>query len=136
MSQKAWPRAIMVRAEGSASSGDLDILPEAEAPADPLHLRLGGLIGPRGALVTMAVDHDVVELDAVRAGAVGFGLRRLVEPFHVHGGTGEIVVAAGLDDIIAFGDNMAFKDCLHIRALQAYPNLPQSNAPCTGPIHK
>src|SRR5262245_7237840 len=65
---------------------DLNVLPETVAPSD---LLLGGerrLVDPGGALVAIAVDHDVVELHAVGAFEVGGGAGRLLEPLRAHGG--------------------------------------------------
>ena len=49
----------------------LDFVPEAEAVGDVVHARARRLVAPGGALVAGAVDHHVVELNAVRTGAVG-----------------------------------------------------------------
>src|SRR6266508_5353368 len=67
-----------------AWSGDLDVFPEAEASADRFHSRLRRLVGPGVAFMAGTVDQHVIELDAMRAGAVGLGLRRLFEPRHAH----------------------------------------------------
>src|SRR4029453_16720112 len=73
-------RPMLFRDRGGSPSGDLDVLPEAEALGHPLHRRSRRLVTPGGAAGAGAVDHHVVELDAVRAGAIRLGLRRLLEP--------------------------------------------------------
>src|SRR5262245_23294245 len=99
-------------------SGDLDVLPEAEALGHPLHRGARRLVRPGGAVVARAVDHHVVELDAMRAGAVRFRLRRLFEPLQADRRAREIVVAVTLDDIVALGDHAVVEHCLHVRILQ------------------
>src|SRR5438093_5080975 len=113
-------RARRLEREGTwACSLHLDVLPEAEATGD---LRLGRarrLVDPGGAGVAHAVDHHVVELDAVRAFEIALRLRRLGEPLHAHGGARKIPVAAVLDDVVALGDHMTVERCLHAAMLQA-----------------
>src|SRR5262245_49599822 len=94
-------RPLLFRDRGGSLSGDFDVLPEAEAFSHPLHRRSRRLVTPGGAVVARAVDHHVVELDAVRAGAIRLRLRRLLEPLQAHRGAWEIVVAVALDDVVA-----------------------------------
>ena len=63
--------------------------------------------------MTLAVDHHVVELNAVRTLQVGRGLRGLLQQLDPHMGAGEIVIAAVLDDIVAVGDHPVFQHGLH-----------------------
>jgi hypothetical protein len=66
-----------------------------------------------------AVDHDVVELHAMRAFEIVVGLRGLLQPFHANRGWREVVVAAGLDDVVAGRDLVAVQGRLHCRFLHA-----------------
>src|SRR5262245_40938921 len=111
-------RPLLFRDRGGSLSGDFDVLPEAEAFSHPLHRRSRCLVAPGGAVVARAVDHHVVELDAVRAGAIRLRLRRLLEPLQAHRGAREIVVAVALDDVVAIGDHAVVERCLHVRVLR------------------
>ena len=57
---------------------------EAEAAGDMLHGWARRLVAPGGALVARAVQNHVVELDAVRAGAVRGGLLGLLQEIEAH----------------------------------------------------
>src|SRR5262245_18677097 len=60
-----------------------------------------------------AIDHHVVELDAVRTFQVLRGLWNLDQPLHAHRPGRKIDVAVVLDDIAAFGDDLAVEGCFH-----------------------
>ena len=60
---------------GPTGSVDLHIPPEAEAVLDLRHLGARRLVDPCSAVVTLAVDHHVVELHAVRTLVIGGRLR-------------------------------------------------------------
>src|SRR6266849_1802802 len=100
-------------------SRHLDVLPEAEAPGEALELGTRRLVAPGGALVARAVDHHVVELDAVRAGAIGFRPRHLLQPLVANRGAREILVAVPFDGIVAVGDHAAVDCRLHAGILRS-----------------
>src|SRR5215470_12901130 len=94
-------------------SADLDVLPE---PYPALRFGLGGawpFVDPGVARVPHAIDHHVIELDAMRTGAVLFGHGRLLEPFHAHRPRWEIAVAIVLHDVVALSDDLAVQGGLH-----------------------
>src|SRR6202035_1252747 len=97
----------------ACDSGDLDLMPEAEPSADMLQRLKWRFIRPRRTLMSDAVDHHVVELDAVRTGKVCLGLRRLLEKVQPRGGGWEIFVAGADLDIVALGDDLAVQGCTH-----------------------
>src|SRR5262245_37814686 len=94
-------------------SADLDVFPEAEAVRHMAYRRPRRLIDRGGAVMALAGDHHIVERDAVRAGVVGGGLRRLLQPHHAHHRDWEIVVTAFRHDVVAFGDDEILQPCLH-----------------------
>src|SRR5918999_2075872 len=94
-------------------SAHFDVFPEAEAPGDVAHRGVRRLVGPGGAGMACAVDHHVVELDAVRALEIRLRFGRLLEPVQAHRGARKIVVAAAFDDVVALGDDAAFEGGLH-----------------------
>src|SRR5712691_4856394 len=98
---------------GLRPSAHLDVFLESEAAGDLLHRGARRLVGPGGAGVADALDHDIVELDAVRAGTIRLRLLGLLEPVHAYRGAREVLVAATLDDVVALGDHLAVNDCLH-----------------------
>ena len=110
-------RTARERGASSRRLGHLHVFPEAEAVGGMPHLGARGLVGPGGAGMALALHHQVIELYAMRAGAVGLGLGRLLEPLPAHRGGGEIAVAMGFSDVIALGDDDlalgAFQGCLH-----------------------
>src|SRR5579883_1073469 len=108
----------------AAGSGDLDIFPEAEAALDLRHFRAGCLVGPRGALVPLALDHDIVELHAVRTLEVLRRLLGLLQPVHAHGLTRKIMITVAGHDIVALGDDPPVNACLHDRLLERDPEKP------------
>src|ERR1700733_2488555 len=94
-------------------SGDLDLIPKAEPSADVLQRRTWRLIGPRRAFIPNAVDDHIVELNAVRAGEVCLGLRRLLEKLHPRGRGWEILISGTDLDFLALGDDVAVQCCAH-----------------------
>src|SRR5215471_20964535 len=106
----------------TGSSADLDVLPETDAAGGH---NLGGLrrlVDPGIARVAHAVDHHVVELDAVRAFQVLCGLRNLLEPLHPYRRRRKIEVAAVFDDVVALGDQLAVQGGFHVGT----PGLPRA----------
>src|SRR5581483_3410181 len=85
------------------------------AVGDLRQLGLRRLIRPGVAGMAHAVDHHVVELDAVRTAQIVSGLCRFLQPFQADRLRREILVAAGFDDVVAAGDLMAVQHCLHDR---------------------
>src|SRR5262249_36934381 len=104
-------------------SRHLDVLPEAGTPGEPPKLGARMVVAPGGARVTRAGDHHVVALDGVRAGVIGFRLRRLPQPLAANRGAREILVAVPLDDVVALGDHAAVDCCLHARILHSRRSL-------------
>ena len=86
------------------SSTDLDLVPEADAVRDMAHRGTRRLVDPGGALVTLALDRHIVELNAMRTSVVEsvFGA---FWPLHARDGNREVVIAALFDDIVALGDD-------------------------------
>src|SRR6516162_10078636 len=107
------PAAVSPTAYAIRRLGDLDVLPEAESVLDLQHFRPRRLIGPGGAGMALALDHDVVELHAVRTLEVVSGFVGLFQPIHAHGAAGKILIALAIDDVVALGDNSAFDNRLH-----------------------
>src|SRR4051794_19551988 len=97
-------------------SADFDVLPEPETVGDLLHPWKRRLIRPSSAGVTRTVDDHVVELDAVRAGAVRIRLIRLLQPFGAHRRGREILIAVAFDDVVALGDHVAFQARPHVKS--------------------
>src|SRR5229473_2732738 len=125
-------------ASPGARSADFDVLPEAEASGDLLHRREGRLVGPGGTLVAGSVDHDIVELDAVRAFMIGRGLLSLLQPLRAHRGAREISVALALDDVVALGDDMVFQHCLHAGSsvTRGWDRRPSNDRVCPIPAER
>ena len=63
--------------------------------------------------VTLAVEHYVVERNAMRTLKVGGGLVVAHQQLDAHMGAGEVVIAAMLDDIVAVGDHPVFQSGFH-----------------------
>src|SRR6516165_3767263 len=97
------------------SSGDLDILPKPEAPADLCHFGARPFVLPRGAFVALALDNHVVELHAVRAGKVACRLLGLLQPIHAHGALRKVLVAVAGDDVVALCDDVSVDTGFHGR---------------------
>ena len=90
LSRQLWLRpSLLARPSRGGRSAHLDLLPEADASGDLLHPRARVLVGPCRARVPPALDHHVVELDAVQAFAIVFRPRRRLEPLHAHRGAGK-----------------------------------------------
>src|SRR5262245_46636503 len=94
-------------------SPDLDVLPEADAALGCSLRGARRLVDPGVAGMAHAVDHHVIELDAMRTGAVLVRDRRLLEPVRAHVLRREIEVAVVLHDVVALGDDLAFESGLH-----------------------
>src|SRR5262249_44556021 len=92
---------------------DLDALPEAKSPADLFHLGSRRLVAPGRPVVPLAGDDHVIELDAVRAGAVVRGLGCLFEPIKPYRFGGKVLISFAFNDVIAVGDHGAVYYRLH-----------------------
>src|SRR5262245_37279710 len=94
-------------------STNLNILPESD-PA--LGFGLGGswpFVDPGVARMPYAIDHHVIELDAVWTGAILLGHGRLLEPLHTHRPRREIAVTIVLHNVVALGNDLAVQGGLH-----------------------
>ena len=69
-------------------------------PLSPLPDHVGSTFVP------VAVQDNVVKLDAVRAFKVGSGFRRFLQPFQVGRGRREIGVSPSFNDVVTLGDHM------------------------------
>src|SRR5437899_2603240 len=119
-------------------SADLDVLPEAKASTDLLHRRERRLIGPGRTLVAGPVDHDVVELDAVRAFMIRRRLLGLLQPLLAHRGARKILIALALDDVVALGDDTVLQHCLHAGSsvTQGWDRRPSDDRVCPMPVER
>src|SRR5262245_45965753 len=97
----------------TAVSPHLDVLPEADAASGRGLRGARRLVDPGVARMTHAVDHHVIELDAMRTGAVLVGHRRLLEPVRAHVLRREIEIAVVLHDVVALGDDLTLESGLH-----------------------
>src|SRR5690242_7508704 len=61
----------------------------------------------------LAADDHVIELNAVRAGAVVSRLGDLFEPVEAHGLGRKVLIALAFDDVLAIGDDFAVNYRLH-----------------------
>src|SRR6185369_3010610 len=109
----SWHNKHKEAPAGSLELTDLDVLPEPEPVGDLLHRRTRRFVGPGRARVASAVDNNVVELDAVRTGAIRRGLIRLLQPFGAHRRGRKILVTVAFDDVVALGDDFTFHACPH-----------------------
>src|SRR5262245_64261610 len=97
----------------TAVSPHLDVLPEADAASGRGLRGARRLVDPGVARMAHAVDHHVIELDAMWTGAVLVGHRRPFEPVRAYVLRREIEVAVVLHDVVALGDDVAFESGLH-----------------------
>src|SRR6185437_7624944 len=91
----------------------LDVLPEAEALGDLVHLRPRRLVGPGGAGMTLAGDHHVVKLHAMRTFEIMGGPGGLLQPVHAHRLARKVLISLAFDDIIALGNHLPVNNCTH-----------------------
>src|SRR5262245_64846912 len=103
----------------TAVSPHLDVLPEADAASGWGLRRARRLVDPGIARMTHAIDHHVIELDAMRTGAILVGHRRPFEPVRAHVLRREIEVAVVLHDVVALGDDLVLESDVHGYVTQA-----------------
>ena len=111
---KARPENFKCRYRfGRCGLDHFDVLPEAESSADLLHIRARGFVAPCGAFMPLAAGDDVVELNAVGAGAVIVSLFDPFEPVQTDCGARKILISLAFYDVVALGDDLAVDDCFH-----------------------
>src|ERR1700755_3093014 len=88
----------------TASSLNVDVVPETDPVIDLFHRRARRLVRPRRALAARGLCRKVVELDAVRAVQVALRLRHAFEQLHAYTFAREIPVPAHFEGAVAFRD--------------------------------
>src|SRR6516164_4973546 len=97
------------------SSGDLDVLPKPEAPADLRDFWAWLLVLPRSTLMELTVDDHVVKLNAMWALQVVCCLLSLPQPIRAHSALLKILVATAGDDVVALRDDVSVDTGFHGR---------------------
>ena len=95
------------------SSGDLDVLPKPEAPADLRDFWAWLLVLPRSTLMALTVDDHVVKLNASLQ--VVYCLLSLLQPIRAHSALRKVLVATAGDDVVALRDDVSVDTGFHGR---------------------
>ena len=99
--------AALSGSPSARDSCDLDVFPKAESSADLRHFRPRLFVRPGCAFVPLAIDDDVVKLNAVRTRVVAFGLLGLFQPIHPHGRSAGNIDSHGMRRCRRFGQRYA-----------------------------
>ena len=103
--------ATLVRLNADSDIAQLHAL---EAAADLSHLRARGLVAPGRAIVPPAADDHVIELDAMRTGAIVRGLLHPFEAVHAHRIGRKVLISFAFDHIFTVSNHLAIDHRLHL----------------------
>jgi hypothetical protein len=91
-----------------------NVLPKAEAAADLSHLRSRSFVAPGRAIVPLAADDHVIELNAMRTGAIVRSFLNPFEPVQTHRIAWEVPISFAFDHIFAVSDYLAIDYRFHL----------------------